>query len=191
MTEPTVVVRGRGNLVEFWSGMSSFGGFFGAFAGLAFYFRRRNWLVEADILMQALVIGWVFGRLGCTLVHDHIGAPSTFPLAIRFPEGPRHDLGFYEFLYTVLVLVPAMLVLNRRSRPPGTTILVMALLYAPARFCADFLRHTDLPHPDARYLGLTPAQYACLALAAIGTALAARQRRSAAAPRARTTVEGC
>ena len=93
LTEPSASARGVGSVVEFWSGMSSFGRFFGALLGLAIYFRGRPWLVEADILMQALVVGWVFGRLGCTLVHDHVGAPSAFPLAIRFPDGPRHDLG--------------------------------------------------------------------------------------------------
>jgi phosphatidylglycerol:prolipoprotein diacylglycerol transferase len=175
-TEPGATEHGLRSLVEFWHGMSAFGGFFGALVGLAVYFRlrRRGWLVEADILVQALVVGWVFGRLGCTLVHDHVGARTDFPLAIRFPDGPRHDLGLYELLYTVLVLVPAVALLNRRPRPPGTTVWVIALLYAPSRFLADFLRHTDLPHPDARYLGLTPAQYACIVLLAIGITLGSR-----------------
>jgi phosphatidylglycerol---prolipoprotein diacylglyceryl transferase len=183
LTEPGATPRGLGSLVEFWSGMSAFGGFFGALLGLALYFRRRRrgWLVEADILVQALVVGWIFGRLGCTLVHDHVGRPSNFPLAIRFPDVPRHDLGLYELLYTVFVLMPAVLLLNRRTRPPGTSIVLVALLYAPARFLADFLRHTDLPRPDARYLGLTPAQYACIGLAAIALGLAWR-RRSAPPP---------
>lgn len=177
LTEPHAIAHGLGGLFEFWSGMSSFGGFFGALVGLAIHFRRRRrpWLVEADILMEALVVGWIFGRLGCTLVHDHIGVQSDFPLAIRFAEGPRHDLGFYEFLYTALVLAPAVYAANRRPHRPGTIVCVVALLYAPARFLADFLRHTDLPAPDARYLGLTPAQYACVALMAVGLALAWRQ----------------
>jgi phosphatidylglycerol:prolipoprotein diacylglycerol transferase len=176
-TEPDAFAHGAWSLVEFWSGMSSFGGFFGALAGLAIYFRRRrDWLVEADILVQALVVGWIFGRFGCALVHDHVGSLSTFPLAVRFADGPRHDLGLYEFLWTLLVLVPAVIVLNQRPHQPGTTIWVIALLYAPARFLADFLRHTDLPAPDARYGGLTPAQYACLALAGIGIIFARRRR---------------
>jgi phosphatidylglycerol:prolipoprotein diacylglycerol transferase len=66
-------------------------------------------------------------------------------------------------------------VINRRPRPAGTTIWVIALLYAPARFLGDFLRHTDLPEPDVRYLGLTPAQYACIVLMGIGLALARRR----------------
>src|SRR5690242_10760976 len=133
LTEPLPTAHGVLGLFEFWNGMSAFGGFFGALVGLAVYYARRRstWLVEADILVQALVVGWVFGRLGCTLVHDHVGKPSSFFLAVRFPDGPRHDLGLYEFLYTLGVLVPAVLILNRRPRPPGTTVRVIALLYAP------------------------------------------------------------
>jgi phosphatidylglycerol:prolipoprotein diacylglycerol transferase len=178
LTEPAAAGGGPWRLVEFWNGMSAFGGFLGALLGLAVHFgrQRRSWRVEADILVQALVLGWVFGRLGCTLVHDHIGRHSSFPLAIRFPDGPRHDLGLYEFLYTAGVLLPAVFLLNRHRRAPGTTICVIALLYAPARFFADFLRNTDLPGADARYLGLTPAQYGCIALAAVGLAVGARLR---------------
>jgi phosphatidylglycerol:prolipoprotein diacylglycerol transferase len=185
LTEPDAIAHGPFGLVEFWRGMSAFGGFFGALAGLSWYFRRRRrpWLLEADILVQALVVGWIFGRLGCTLVHDHVGRPSSFPLAIRFPDTPRHDLGLYEFLYTLFVLLPAVVALNRRPRAPGTTVWVIALLYAPVRFVADFLRHTDLPGADARYLGLTPAQYACVALTGIGVGLAWRVGTK---PRART-----
>jgi len=165
-------------LLEFWNGMSSFGGLAGAFLGLSVYYwrARRSWLPTADVLVQALVIGWIFGRLGCTLVHDHIGRPSEFLLAIRFPDGARHDLGLDEWLYTILVLVPAVFVLNRAPRASGTSVAVLALLYGPFRFVADFLRQTDLPGADPRYLGLTGAQYGCLVLIGIGVALAMRAR---------------
>src|SRR5262245_38006494 len=166
-------------LLGFWNGMRSFGGLAGALLGLGLYYgwSRRPWLLAADLLAQGLVIGWVFGRLGCTLVHDHIGRPSEFLLAVRFPGGPRHDLGLYELLYTVVVLVPAVVVLNRRPRPPGTSVAVLALLYAPVRFLLDFLRQTDLPGADVRFLGLTVAQYGCIVLAGIGIGLLVRIRR--------------
>jgi phosphatidylglycerol:prolipoprotein diacylglycerol transferase len=59
-------------------------------------------------------------------------------------------------------------------------IALAALVYAPARFVLDFFRETKvstvISHPDERYLGLTPAQWACLATAALGIHL---WRRSA------------
>ena len=157
-------------LLEFWNGLSSFGGFFGALLGVALYFRRRKkpWLLHAEALLQGLVVGWLFGRLGCTLVHDHVGRLSSFALAIRFPGGARHDLGLYELLFTAAILVPALAILNSRPRAPGATVVAVALLYAPARLFLDFLRNTDLPTADVRFFGLTPAQYGCLVLFGIG-----------------------
>ena len=169
-----------GIVLQFWNGMSSFGGFAGALLGLWLRFRRdpRTLLTLAEVLAPALVVGWVFGRLGCTLVHDHIGRLSSFPLAIQFPGGARHDLGLYELLYTLLVMLPAVILLVRRPRRPGAIIAWLALLYAPARFLADFLRNSDLPGADPRYAGLTFAQYGCLALAAVGSFFAARLLRA-------------
>ncbi len=169
-----------GMLLQFWNGLSSFGGIAGALLGLWLRFRREpaTLLSVAEVLAPAFVVGWVFGRLGCTLVHDHVGRLSDFPLALQFPGGARHDLGLYELLYTLLVLLPAALVLVRRLRAPGTIIAWLALLYAPVRFLGDFLRNTDLPTADMRYAGLTLAQYGCIALAGIGVHFALRARRS-------------
>jgi phosphatidylglycerol:prolipoprotein diacylglycerol transferase len=48
----------------------------------------------------------------------------------------------------------------------GRLLAILALLYGLQRFFTDFLRaHPgDVAYPDARYLGLTPAQYFCFAL---------------------------
>jgi phosphatidylglycerol:prolipoprotein diacylglycerol transferase len=174
---------GLADWLHFWRGMSSLGGIGGALLGLWLRFRREpaTLLTLAEVLAPAFVVGWVFGRLGCTLVHDHVGRLSDFPLALQFPGGARHDLGLYELLYTTLVLLPAVLVLVRRPRAPGTILAWLALLYAPARFFGDFLRATDLPGSDVRYAGLTLAQYGCLALAGVGLWLVARLRGGAAA----------
>jgi phosphatidylglycerol:prolipoprotein diacylglycerol transferase len=50
------------------------------------------------------------------------------------------------------------------------------LIYAPARFALDFLRATDVATPDRRYVGLTPAQWACLATLALGVYLWTRRQ---------------
>jgi hypothetical protein len=43
----------------------------------------------------------------------------------------------------------------------------------------DFLRATDSTSPDRRYLELTPAQWACLATAALGVYIWTRRERPA------------
>jgi phosphatidylglycerol:prolipoprotein diacylglycerol transferase len=67
--------------------------------------------------------------------------------------------------------------INKRDYPVGTTICALSLLYAPSRFFADFLRNTDLPDADPRYLGLTPAQYGCIVVLAIGIHFLRKVRR--------------
>jgi len=70
-----------------------------------------------------------------------------------------HDLGWYEFLYMACLMVPAFLCAGPEIRPPGFFLTAFLLLYVPARFLLDFLRIGD-----ARYLGLTPGQYAGIAV---------------------------
>ena len=66
----------------------------------------------------------------------------------------------------------------------------MCVYYAPLRFCLDFLReragtsvgHSLLASGDARYFGLTPAQWGCLPLFALGVALLRRARGAGTEP---------
>jgi Prolipoprotein diacylglyceryl transferase len=46
-------------------------------------------LRRLDIIAYAMPVGWMIGRLGCTLAHDHRGLASTSWIAVNFPEGPR------------------------------------------------------------------------------------------------------
>lgn len=192
-------------LFKIWENISSFGGFVGGIFGIWLFFRLRAPGLAAaekwryvDAVAFALPFAWTIGRLGCTVAHDHPGTVTTFPLGVslatpaaqayiasyygaagRLAELPPaeqlartgfHDLGWYEFLYTLFVVVPAFLVLDRKARRPGFYALAFLSLYIPARFALDFLRIAD-----ARYLGLTPAQHAGIAVLA-AAAVAARLR---------------
>ena len=169
---PEVIERdGYLVLLKIWTGSSSFGGIAGGLIGLIIYYRRLNkpWLIHAEIILQGLVAAWIFGRLGCTFAHDHIGQKTSFFLAFQYPGGARHNLGFYEFLLALLVLFPVVLILHRSKPAPGTYLAAISLIYAPVRFGLDFLRITGVSDADARYWGLTPAQFGCLALFIYGT----------------------
>ena len=102
-------------------------------------------------------------RLGCFSVHDRPGVLTDFPLAVAFPEGARHDLGLYDAIALALISV-VLYAVDRRGRLRDRLLPLLALLYGTSRFLLDFLRARDLPYSDARYLGLTPAQFACIAI---------------------------
>ncbi len=136
-----------------------------------------------DAIAYVFPFAWAIGRLACSVAHDHPGTVTTFPLGIslKSPEAQAYitffyreagrlaelpppavlskmafnDLGWYEFLYMAILMVPAFLLLDRKPRPPGFFLIAFPLLYVPVRFLLDFLRIADV-----RYLGLTPAQYA-------------------------------
>lgn len=157
-------------LLFIWRSQSSFGGFMGAFLGLLAWkhrFKVKDTLPFADVGGSAFVVGWVFGRLGCTTAHDHPGMRSDAWFAVQYPGGGRFDLGMYEAMFT-LPLALTFLYLMRKPRPYGFYLGIMCTAYAPTRFAMDFLRAHDVRDPDPRHLGLTPAQWLCSALLGVG-----------------------
>lgn len=174
-------------LVRIWSGISSYGGVIGGVTGFLLYARSQKLDIwrYGDGAMVGFVPGFTFGRLGCTVVHDHIGAASDgFFLAVDYPPdfaggvaGLHHNLGFYEFLY-MLVLCGVLWGINRwKDRPDGFMVAAMATGYAPVRFFLEFLRVN--PEADPRYVGLTFAQWVSMAMVVIGVLLMRRQLRGA------------
>lgn len=159
-------------LLRIWAYMSSYGGFIGGTAGAVGYlvYKRQKILPYLDCLIVGLASGWFFGRLGCTIVHDHPGAPTTFPLGVRYPDTVRHDLGFYEWLFSIVILI-VLFSIPRHRLAPGMTVGIVCAIYAPVRFCFDFLRVAD-----KLYLGFTPAQYASAVLLCVGVWLIVQAR---------------
>lgn len=169
-------------LLKFWDGLSSYGGFFGALFTLWIFYsviRRRAWWLEADLILQGLALGWIFGRLGCTVSGDHPGPRTTLPFAYPYPDGPRHNMGLYEMVFTAAVLLPANLLLHRRNPPVGGFVALNALFYGAGRFALDFLRAQDRMDSDPRYFGLTLGHYCSLGVFLFGLAVAILVQRRA------------
>lgn len=161
-------------LFKIWAGISSYGGIIGGFLGFLYYVRRHGLSAAAyaDAGIWGFVPGFTFGRLGCTVVHDHIGARASedFFLATYYsadaiqryrfdlPEpGFYHNLGFYEFLYMLFLCLLLVGLSRWKSRPVGLLSPAIGAAYAPVRFGLDFLRVNR--EMDPRYLGLTFAQW--------------------------------
>ncbi len=175
-------------LLKLWDGISSYGGFVGGACGYLFFtwWKRLNWALMADICIVGLLPAFSIGRIGCTVVHDHPGSPTTFFLGFDYPAdfvqrlddslhvGMRlHNLGLYEFMYLVpLNLLMLYLAFKKKNRLPAGVIAVMVgALYAPVRFFLDYLRWDKT---DPRYAGFTFAQWCSLAVIVVCAAVAYR-----------------
>lgn len=162
----------------------------------------RPILPLADVLLSVFPIAWIFGRMGCAVAHDHPGARASAdaifavgygpvdaahvlrgPLGVelRFGAAPRYDLGLLECAFAI-VLGAVLLVSFRRRFPTGFYVAAVPLAYAPVRFALDFLRVAEADGGDARYAGLTPAQWSCVALALFSLVLLRRVLAGAFTP---------
>jgi phosphatidylglycerol:prolipoprotein diacylglycerol transferase len=80
-------------LVQLWKGISSYGGFIGGSLGFAFYVWHRRFRpgLMADVIMVGLLPGFTIGRIGCSIVHDHIGRATDFFLGFDYPQQALWD----------------------------------------------------------------------------------------------------
>jgi phosphatidylglycerol---prolipoprotein diacylglyceryl transferase len=171
-------------VLKIWEGLSSMGGLLGGILASVIWFRRRRipFAGYSDALALGIAPGWGVARVGCFTVHDHPGIRSDFFLAVNMEGGARHDLGLYEAI--LLFALGALLwSLHRRGVLRGLLLSLLAVLYGTARFLLDFLRARPEEglYADARYLGLTPAQYIVVALVIYGAWRLATGRRAGGA----------
>lgn len=184
---PETVAKDPLYLLRIWDGLSSYGGLIGAAVGaFAWSFSRRNRIDEyVDITVSCFPIAWVFGRMGCSSVHDHPGMASNAWYAIKcegetaafcqgLPAGftGRLDLGLLELIITLpLAFLCIYLWRKKPLRVNGFYCALTLIYYAPIRFGLDFLRvgpDERILGSDPRYWGLTPAQWVCFAALALG-----------------------
>jgi len=155
-------------LLMIWRGISSYGGFFGGALGAWLCLRRMDVdpLPYLESLLFGLVPAWAVARLGCTIAFDHPGRVTGFFLGMADVEGVvRHNLGFYEMLWTIVLVI--LLYGLRNYRPfPGFSFAMIFLLYSTMRFYLDSLRVED-----RLYWGFTPGQYFSAILFGIGVYL--------------------
>lgn len=163
----------------------------------------RPLLPMLDHFFAVACMHQALGRVGCALAHDHPGIVVSRHdwLAVEFGQGPeerwgplrlvhgstpRLDMGLVELVW-ISALAAFVVTLWRRRLPDGALVTVVILCHAPVRFMLDFLRMPESEGGDARFGGLTPAQWGCLFFFAVGLALARHVFRGAG-PRAERMV---
>jgi phosphatidylglycerol:prolipoprotein diacylglycerol transferase len=183
------------------SGLVWYGGFILGTAAVLFTINRRRLPVWelADAVAPALALGYAIGRIGCFLVGDDYGRPTSLPWGVAFPVGlpPTtagalrqfgvsvapgipddmllrvHPTQIYETLSCLVIWGIGLWLFKRGLRKGQTALIVLALL-AVERFLVEILRAKD----DRFFAGFTLAQGISVAVFLIVTGLAfTRSRR--------------
>jgi phosphatidylglycerol:prolipoprotein diacylglycerol transferase len=182
-------------------GLVWYGGFIGGALGVIL----NSWRLRVPIrwTMQlaapALAAAYALGRVGCFIVNDDYGRPTSLPWAVKFPEGlppttaqnlsrlfhvpvppgtlPNEVLAVHPTqLYEVAIMLVAFAVLwrfRKAARPVGWLFGLYLVFAGVERFLVEFVRAKD----DRFLGGFTIAQLTSVLLVAIGIALLARWRR--------------
>jgi phosphatidylglycerol:prolipoprotein diacylglycerol transferase len=161
-------------------GMSWFGGFAGGLLAGYGTIRAKRWPMVAVLAAAtpALAVGQMLGRIGCFLVGDDYGHPTSLPWGVAFPEGlpPTtervHPTQIYEAIF--LALFAWVLIRWRRAGVPDRTVLGRYFVCVGAfRFALEFVR------VNTRVLGpLTVAHLFALAVVVLGLLVLAARRRT-------------
>ena len=122
-----------------------------------------------DALAPSLAIGYSIGRIGCFLVGDDYGIPSTLPWAMSFPKGlpptteTVHPTQIYETLIMGLVFI-YLWKIRKSDYKTGYMFSLYLVLAGSERFFIEFLRNTT-PSPIS---GLSLAQVMAVVIIIIG-----------------------
>ena len=160
-------------------GLSWFGGLAGGLAAgtLALWRRHLPFLRVLSAATPGLAAGQAIGRIGCLLVGDDYGRPTTLPWGIAFPEGlpptsaPVHPTQVYEAVF-LAALTFLLVGWRRRGRSDPEVVGLYLLSVGAFRFLLEFIR----VNPRVA-LGLTTAQWASEAAVVAGAFLLQRARR--------------
>lgn len=160
------------------AGMSWFGGLLGGVAAGLALTRWRSMSLAAVVAAAspALALGQAIGRIGCFLVGDDYGTPTSLPWGVAFPEGlppttvPVHPTQIYEAV--PLAVLAWLLVRWRREGNDDRKVLGGYMAFAGAtRFAIEFVRVNE------RVVGsFSLAHLFSLAVGVVGLYLVASRR---------------
>jgi phosphatidylglycerol:prolipoprotein diacylglycerol transferase len=188
------------------------GGFvwYGGFIGGALAVLLNGWRLKVptrwtmQIGAPVLAAAYALGRVGCFLVNDDYGRPTTLPWGVKFPAGlppttamnlqqqfgvpvppgtdPQTVLAVHPTqLYEVALMLTAFAVLWRlrtRAKPTGWLFGLYLVFAGAERFLVEIVRAKD----DRLVGPFTLAQVTSIILIAIGAILLARWREGPELP---------
>ena len=132
------------------SGLVFLGGLMGGTLGVTYVIRKNqlNWLNFGDIVAPLLILGYGIGRVGCLLVGDDYGIPTSLPWALpvdfQLPQTDSavHPTQIYE---TILALGIFSFLWSRRKniQVTGNLFFTYLILAGVERFMIEFIRTNE------------------------------------------------
>lgn len=145
-------VREPLRIFKLWEGgLVFYGGFLAAVAVTILYTRihQLNFWKVGDVLMPSVILGLVFGRIGCTLAGCCYGKPAgpdfIFAMTFRHPLGlglkgvPLYPTQILSAL-NALAIFTIVWLCRKKKRFHGEVTFLCLLLYSVTRFLIEFLR---------------------------------------------------
>lgn len=127
------------------SGLSYHGAIFG-FVVAAIWFSRVQ-KISAITLLDLSVLagsaGYFLGRIGNFLNNRLVGRETDMPWGIYTDGILRHPSALYEAFLEGIVVFFILLWYQKRAKFPGALMAMYGMLYATARFTAEFFRKPD------------------------------------------------
>jgi phosphatidylglycerol:prolipoprotein diacylglycerol transferase len=153
------------------SGFTFLGGFLGSLLLIWFVtqMKRVRYLTVTDAAAPALILAYAIGRIGCLLVGDDYGAPTSLPWAISFPNGSPptflavHPTQIYDTI-SMLIFFIILWTIRKKDFPIGWILAVTLMVLGVQRFLVEFLRDTT----PSFIPGLSQAQVISIILVLVG-----------------------
>jgi phosphatidylglycerol:prolipoprotein diacylglycerol transferase len=186
-------------------GLVWYGGFLGGVASVVgtSWWKRVPLRFTFELTAPALAVGHGLGRVGCFLVQDDYGIPTSLPWGLRFPQGQPpttaaalsrwgvalppdlppgtvlavHPTQLYE-VGIALVMFALLMRWSRRRHHRGEMFALFMIMYAVERFFIEIVRAKG----DRIVFGLSTAQTASIVLVILGVWLLIRSRKGELAP---------
>ncbi|MBI4228989.1 MAG: prolipoprotein diacylglyceryl transferase [Deltaproteobacteria bacterium] len=132
------------------SGITFYGGLIGGiilFILTAKWKKVSFWLIS-DAATPGLILAYAVGRIGCFLVGDDYGTPTSLPWAISFPNGapPTTDRVHPTQLYDTLLMFIAFAFIwkiRKKKLPTGSIFAITLIILGVERFFIEFIRNTS------------------------------------------------